>query len=104
VDRRFRFALDRVESLVDRVSVRLGDNNGPRGGRDKECKVLLALSSGETIVLREKGANLLNTIDRASDKMKRLVKKRIDKKRNRRRYDFEPPTGTDGDEENNEFE
>jgi len=107
VDRRFRFALDRMEARVSSVTVRLADENGPRGGRDKQCRVLVTMTTGETIVLNEKGDDIHRVVDRASEKTKRLVNKRIDKKRNKRRKDMRIATGTDGPdeaEEADEFE
>ncbi len=99
VDTRFRFALDRIENQITRVSVRLEDQNGPRGGEDKHCKVIVTLRAGGTVVLNEKGNNFYNVIDRASEKTKRLINKNSEKKRSRRRQ--EPPvlTGTNGDDE-----
>ncbi|MFH1278575.1 MAG: HPF/RaiA family ribosome-associated protein [Candidatus Eisenbacteria bacterium] len=108
VDKRFRFALDRLEPMVGRISVRLADANGPRGGFDKECKVLVTMRNGDTLVLHEKGEEMMNVIDRASDKTKRLINKKIDKKRTKRRKDAHAATGTNGlpgeeeEEENSE--
>jgi len=96
VDKRFRFALDRLEPALRRVAIRLCDENGPRGGRDKECRVVASLASGETVVLREKGENLLNVVDRVAEKTKRAVQKRIEKKRAGRRHDSPFQTGTNG--------
>lgn len=108
VDKRFRFALDRLEPMVGRVAVRLADQNGPRGGVDKECKVLVMMRNGDTIVLHEKGEEMMNVIDRASDKTKRLINRKIDKKRTKRRKDAHAATGTngmpDGEEDEDEYE
>lgn len=109
VDKRFRFALDRLEPLVERVTVRLADTNGPRGGADKECKVQVLMKNGNSIVLHEKGGEILSVIDRASDKTKRLVNKRIEKKRAKRRKEAHAATGTNGvvaeaEDEEEEFE
>jgi ribosome-associated translation inhibitor RaiA len=86
VDRRFRFALDRIESQVSRVAVRLEDIHGNSNGGPKECRVLLKMISGETLVLHENGTNLYDLVDRASEKTKRLVNKRIEKGRTIRRH------------------
>lgn len=87
VDKRFHFALDRVEPRISRVSVRLADLNGRTDGGPKECKVLVKLIAGDTIVLHEKGTDLFDLVDRASDKTKRLIAKQIDKKRTLRRHE-----------------
>lgn len=87
IDKRFRFALDRVESRVARVSVRIGDANGKGTGGEKECKVLVKMKSGDDLVLHEKGSDLYDLVDRASEKTKRLVSKKIEKKRTIRRHE-----------------
>jgi ribosomal subunit interface protein len=99
VDKRFRFALDRVEPRVSRVSVRLADLNGRTNGGPKECKVLVKLNSGDTIVLHEKGTDVFDLVDRASDKTKRLISKKIDKKRTQRRHEEGIPPGDFSEEE-----
>jgi len=105
VDRRFRFALDRLEPEVSRVTVKLGDVNGPKGGVDKQCKVLIKLASGGNLVLRERAEDIYQSVSRASDRVKRLVRRRVDRKKTRRRKaaPMPPPppvsTGTDGIEE-----
>ncbi|MFH1680957.1 MAG: HPF/RaiA family ribosome-associated protein [Candidatus Eisenbacteria bacterium] len=87
IDKRFRFALDRVESRVARVAVRIADLNGKSAGGAKECKVLVKLRTGDDLVLHEKGTELYDLVDRASEKTKRLVSKRIQKKRTIRRQE-----------------
>ncbi len=101
VDRRFRFALDRLESEVSSVSIKLGDVNGPKGGVDKQCKVLVKLASGGDLVLRERAEDIYLSVSRASDRVQRLVRRRIDRRKTRRRRTAPPPppTGTDGIEE-----
>jgi putative sigma-54 modulation protein len=100
VDRRFRFALDRLESEVSSVLIKLGDVNGPKGGVDKQCKVLVKLASGGNLVLRERSEDVYQSVSRASDRVKRLVRRRIDRRKSRRRRAPQPsPTGTDETEE-----
>lgn len=38
-ERRLRFALTRISDRIRRVTVRLGDVDGPRGGEDKFCRI-----------------------------------------------------------------
>ena len=45
IERRLRFALDRFGDRIARVFVFLHDRNGPRGGIDKICRVLVANGS-----------------------------------------------------------
>jgi ribosome hibernation promoting factor len=52
VERRVAFALDRYLERVARVSVTLGDVNGPRGGRDKSCGVEVLVRDGRAVRAR----------------------------------------------------
>jgi putative sigma-54 modulation protein len=49
VERRVAFALDRYVEQVARVSVIMGDVNGPRGGRDKSCRVEVRVRDGRAV-------------------------------------------------------
>jgi putative sigma-54 modulation protein len=49
VERRLAFALDRFVEQVARVSVTMGDVNGPRGGRDKSCRVEVLVRDGRAV-------------------------------------------------------
>lgn len=42
----------RFQSSIKRVCVHLEDVNGPRGGRDKECRIVCHLAGGASIMLR----------------------------------------------------
>jgi ribosome-associated translation inhibitor RaiA len=57
----FSFARDKVGDVV----VRLGDINGPRGGQDMLCHILVALPGRPTLVVRDVQDNLYTAIDRA---------------------------------------
>lgn len=75
--RRASFALSRLSSRIRRVEVRLADVNGPRGGIDKRCRVLLHLDRGDPMLVEEKGSDLLALIDRVMDRVGRAVHKRL---------------------------
>jgi putative sigma-54 modulation protein len=50
VRRRVEFALDRFEDRIRVVTVRIEDMNGPRGGRDMQCKVSVKPIRGARVV------------------------------------------------------
>ena len=83
--RRLRFVLTRHSDRIQRVVVRLGDENGPRGGVDKFCRIQVYLFDAPVAVIEDIGPDLYAVIDRAADRMGRLVAKNLDRSRIGRR-------------------
>ena len=80
-DRRLRSAVTRIGDRIKRVVVRLRDINGPRGGEDKHCTILVVLVGAPPVVIEDAGADLYTVIDRAAERAGRNVAKRVDRRR-----------------------
>ena len=85
--RRLRFVLTRRSDRIQRVVVRLGDKNGPRGGIDKFCRIQVYLFDAPVAALEEIGPELYAVIDRATDRVGRVVVKHLDRLRTGRRFE-----------------
>jgi len=83
--RRMHFALGRSDAQVLRLSVRLSDLNGPRGGDDKCCHVRIKLADAPEVVIEDIEADLYNAIDRAADRAGRTVARRLERLRDPQR-------------------
>lgn len=85
IDRKLRFALERIRLHVKSVSIRLGDVNGPKGGRDKRCLLTVSLTNTQEVVVDDTQADMYQAIDSALRRLSRVAKRKIDrvKKRNR---------------------
>jgi ribosomal subunit interface protein len=81
VDRRLRFALGRFASRVRRVVVRLEDLNGPKGGVHMECRIAVKADGGLQALVADRHADLYAAIDRAADRMNRLVARQMERVR-----------------------
>jgi|GEM_PF-885022 len=79
--RRLDFGLTRHADRIARVVVRLGDENGPRGGLDKFCRLQVSLVDAPQVVIRDCGPDLYAVIDRASDRAARAVAKQLQRNR-----------------------
>jgi len=79
VRRRLGFALTRHGDRIKRVGVRIGDENGPRGGPDKFCQIQVYLVDAPTAVVEGVGADLYASIDRAAERVGRVVVKHLDR-------------------------
>lgn len=79
--RRLRYALGRYAHDVRRVAVHLSDVNGPRGGADKLCRILVRLPPSPLIVIKDLGSDLYQVIDRAAERADRNIARRIGRMR-----------------------
>jgi len=57
VERRIRFAFDSFRGALLWVRVRLEDQNGPKGGVDRSCRITSVTRSGMTVVVEEVDAD-----------------------------------------------
>jgi ribosome-associated translation inhibitor RaiA len=85
VRRRVQVALGRFSQRLTSVHIMLRDVNGPKGGVDKHCKVLVSIRPSFKVIIEEKDANLGAAVNRALDRAGRAVARRIDQALARRR-------------------
>ena len=85
VRRRLGFVLARHSDRIQSVSVRVGDENGPRGGADKFCRIRVHLIDAPVATVEDIGVDLYAVIDRAADRVGRIVVKYIDRRHDTRR-------------------
>lgn len=81
VERRLRFALGRFVGSLTRVSVSVGDINGPRGGVDKRCRVQMHLGRKTRLLVDELDADLYVAIDRAAERAGRAFERAVARQR-----------------------
>ncbi len=81
IERQFQYALSRFESRIDSVQFTVCDNNGPRGGIDQECKVLLHLKNGTDVMVSEVQDNLLTAVARLADRVAQVVTRTLERQR-----------------------
>ena len=73
VQRRLRFALDRFAPRINRVTVRLVDLNGPRGGIDKQCRITVELIGSKEMIVEDQHQYLCVAVDRSSGRVGHLL-------------------------------
>lgn len=81
---RLRFALAHGAEMIGRVTVRLSDINGPRGGADKRCHIHLAVAHQSDVVIDEIQADMYVAIDRAAGRAGRALARQIERQREQR--------------------
>jgi len=83
IERRVRFALERLAMPIRKVHVQLRDLNGPRGGVDKSCQVRIALAPAATLVVEHRSSSAYAAIDSALKKAAMSIVRRIQRKQER---------------------
>lgn len=73
LERRVRLAVGRFGTRINRVTVRLSDVNGPRGGTDKLCRVETRIAGHPPLVVEEAGDGAFAVAVRAIERMSRAV-------------------------------
>ena len=80
IDHRLSFAFARTQHEIENATITLSDINGPKGGIDKQCQIVLTPIGLRPIVVSEKQEDMLQAIDRclyrASQSLDRKLKRR----------------------------
>lgn len=76
-DRRLRFALSRFDSKIVSAVLTVEDNNGPRGGIDKKCQLLIKMHRGQDVVISDMDHDLKCCLSRVADRAGRTVARRL---------------------------
>ena len=90
IERRMHFVLSSRFDQIQRIHVRLMDINGPRGGADKRCQVLLSLPGLQDIVIEDTETDLYVAIDRATTRAGRTLNRRLARQSGKNRRVFVP--------------
>jgi len=84
IERRLYFTLGRFASSVTSVEMMLQDENGPRGGVDKTCRIIVRLRAAKDVVVEGRGEKTLALVDRTADHVGRAVSRALDSRKSRR--------------------
>ena len=91
--------LGKFAHSVERVSVRLTDVNGPRGGVDKLCRIKVVLVGLPTVVIERRDPVMKAAFDVAVTTTERAVRKALQRRRTSPRRDGAPDDDSRRDEE-----
>ena len=81
IARKLGMKLGKFASSIERITVRLADANGPKGGRDQICQIKVVLSGLPSIVVEERHSALQNAIDRAMRATALAVRRSVQRRR-----------------------
>ena len=81
IERRLRFALGRFADRIERLTIRVSDVNGPRGGIDKHCRIAIALIPKGTIMVEGTGDDPFALVADAAKRARRSVRRTLERRR-----------------------
>ena len=81
IRRKLGMKLGKFATSIERISVRVTDMNGPRGGVDQLCNVKVVLSGLPSVVIERRHAALHAAIDDALRAMERAVQRSVRRRR-----------------------
>jgi hypothetical protein len=81
IRRRLRRRLGKYARSIERVSVRVTDVNGPRGGVDRRCRVKVVLSGLPSVVVEGQSASLETAVQGALSGAERAVRRTLQRRR-----------------------
>ena len=81
IERRLYFTLGRFAPRISSLEMILQDENGPRGGLDKNCRVIVRLRGANDVVVEGRGEETASVVDRTADRAGRAVSRALDKRR-----------------------
>jgi ribosomal subunit interface protein len=77
IKKKVQIMLCRYEGKIIRVDVSLFDINGPKGGEDKCCKIVIKINGASSIVVQETAEDLYDAINTCSRRGRRAVKRQL---------------------------
>jgi CBS domain-containing protein/ribosome-associated translation inhibitor RaiA len=83
IRRKLGMKLGKFAMAIERVSVRVRDVNGPRGGVDHECRVKVVLSGLPSVMAQAQDVALVGAIDQAIAAATGSVKRSVQRRRMR---------------------
>lgn len=76
---RLTSALDQHEDRVASVNLQFRDVNGPKGGDDKQAKVIVGLKGAGDVIVEERGDDAYLILSTLADRVKQAVGRQIGK-------------------------
>jgi ribosome-associated translation inhibitor RaiA len=85
IRRKLGLKLGKFARAIERVSVRIEDINGPRGGKDKACRIKAVLQDLPSVVVESRSAALQTAVDGALGQIEKTVRRTVDRRQTMKR-------------------
>ncbi len=84
IRRKFGMKLGKFARSIERVTLRLEDVNGPKGGVDQSCRIKVVLSGLPSLMVEERSETINEAIDQALSRTAYAVRSQLQRRRTRR--------------------
>jgi hypothetical protein len=81
IGRKLGMKLGKFAASIERITVRLSDANGPKGGRDQVCRIKVVISGLPSVVVEERDAAFQQALDRAISSAALAVRRSLQRRR-----------------------
>lgn len=81
ISRKLGMKFGKFASTIERITVRVSDANGPKGGRDQICQIKVVLSGLPSIVIEERDSRFQRAVDRAINTASLAVRRGVQRRR-----------------------
>lgn len=85
IERRLRFAVSRFGDRIQKILVFLLDRNGPRGGIDKVCRILVKTRDCGVVLATVIDSDWTSAVDRATTRIGHTLARHIGRQADRQR-------------------
>ncbi|MFT6310071.1 MAG: ribosomal subunit interface protein [Porticoccus sp.] len=77
VESKIRLMMSRYKNKIIKISVSLSDVNGPKGGEDRCCKIVINPENIPSIVVQETAASMVEAVNICTHRAKRIVNRNL---------------------------
>lgn len=81
IRRKLGIKLGKFAEAIERISVRVGDMNGPRGGSDQTCRIKVVLIGLPSVLVETRHASLQAAVDLGLTRTESAVRSSIGRRR-----------------------
>lgn len=81
IARKLGMKFGKFAASIERITMRLTDANGPKGGQDLVCQIKIVLSGLPSVVVEERDSILRRAIDRAASSATVAVRRSLTRRR-----------------------
>jgi hypothetical protein len=81
IARKLGMKFGKCVSEIERITVRLSDANGPKGGRDQKCQIKVVVSGLPSVVVNDIDTTVPRVVDRTIDAAALVVQNAIRRRR-----------------------